>query len=318
MNSFEEIYNEIKNSKSVAIFTHVKADGDCLGSGLALYYAIEKLGIKADIFNAEPIAKNFSFLTKNIIKNKIESKYDLYIAVDSASPKMLGAFSYIFEDKGNKTINIDHHTSNTLYGKLFYVKQASSACEIIYEYLKETKQQLSDSMAEALLSGICTDTGCFKYPSTTSKTHEIASELYSYNIDFDRMMFYLFRAMTKKQVKLTNVILNKIQYYCNDKVVISGLNKKEILDIQATEDDMPRMVDSLVGIEGVEVAITYRQDYDGGFKVSFRSAGKVDVNALASCFGGGGHTMASGCKIYKKEDEVIKLLVEKAGKFVIE
>ena len=66
MNSFEEIYNEIKNSKSVAIFTHVKADGDCLGSGLALYYSIEKLGIKADIFNAEPIAKNFSFLTKTL------------------------------------------------------------------------------------------------------------------------------------------------------------------------------------------------------------------------------------------------------------
>lgn len=316
MNSFEEIYEAVKNSKSVAIFTHIKADGDCIGSGLALYYSIKKLGIKVDVFNAEHIPSNFNFLVKDIIKNQITEKYDLYIAVDSATPKRLGDFAYIFEDKSNNTINIDHHISNTKYGKLLYVKQSSSACEVIFEYFKATNQQIDNDIAEALLSGISTDTGCFKYNSTTSRTHEIASELYKYDIDFDRLMYYLFKQKTKKHISLMQVILDKIQYFYNDKLVISGLNKKEIAQVGATEDDMPRMVDMLVGIEGVEVAITYRQDTDGGYQVSMRSSGKVDVNAFAECFGGGGHILASGCKLYLKEEQVVKILVEKAGNFI--
>lgn len=316
---FDDIFLQIKNSNSVAIFTHVRADGDCLGSGLAMYYSIKKLGKTVDLYNAEVIPKNFNFLIKDIVKHTISEKYDLYISVDSPNPKLLGSFGYLFEDGDNNTINIDHHISNTKYAKINYVdSKASSACEVVYDLLTQTKQKLDDNIAEAILCGIATDTGCFKYSSTTGKTHQIASVLYDFNIDFNKMFYYLFRIQTKKQILLTQKILNKVRYFCNDKVVISGLNKKDILDVQATENDMPRMVDSLVGIEGVQVAITYKQDTDGGFKVSFRSRGLVDVNELAQCFGGGGHVMASGCKIYQKEEQVVKLLVSKAGKFLVE
>ena len=315
---FDDILDKIKQSKKIAIFTHIKADGDCLGAGMALYYSIKNLNKCVDIFNAEHVHTNYNFLTKNKIKSKLNGEYDLFIAVDSATPKRLGDFGVDFS-KHKNTINIDHHISNINYAMINFVNaKASSASEIIYEYLYSTKQTIDDNIAEALLSGISADTGCFKYSSTTSRTHEIASQLLKYNVDTDKIYYYLFNIQSKKEVSITSFMLQKLKYFCNDKVVITGITNKELETFNATEDDIPRIVESLSGIQGVEVAITYKQDTDNGFNVSFRSAGKVDVNIIAEGFGGGGHVMASGCKIYAKEQTVVKRLVERAGKFIIE
>lgn len=313
---FDEIYSKIKQASRIAVFTHIRADGDCLGAGIAMYYVCKNLGKDVNVVNADYIHENFKFLTKDIVKEQLIGTYDLFISVDCSTTNMLGALSneYI---KHKNTINLDHHISNSEYAKLNYVDdKASSACEVLYDFFEYINVTIDKNIAEALLCGISTDTGCFMHPNTTSKTHLIASKLMQFDLNIDEMYFNLFKSKTATEISLTAKALEKIEFFHKGKLAITGLDNKEIKEAKATEDDIPKVVDVLGGIRGVQIAVTYRQDVDNGYKISFRSRGDIDVNLFAQIFGGGGHKNASGCKIYLPKNELIKLIEEKSRGFI--
>lgn len=317
MNTFSDIKEKIENSKKIAIFTHISPDGDCLGSGTALRLMLRKLGKEADVFCDDKINVNFQFITKDYFNQEFNDKYDLMIAVDCSDIKRLGNFEKPFTAHKN-TLTIDHHITNTLFSITNYVEgEASSTCEILYKFFKFAGYDLDDEIATDLYSGLCTDTGCFMHNNTKPITHKVAGELLEYNICIDDIHYSLFKRTTLKQIELLRAGLGNLKLSCNGKVAIIGLSNKDTKKLNATEEDSVGLVNYAVNIEGVEVAIGYRETDEGdSFKVSIRSKKTIDVSKIAQFFGGGGHRMASGCKLYGKGDTICKKLVEKACEVV--
>lgn len=233
---FQEIFKKIKDSNSIAIFTHIKPDGDCLGSGMALYYVCKKMGKDVQVFNSDVVHKNFNFLVNGVVKNKMEQDYDLYVSVDCPSSSKLGTFESKYLNKTN-TINIDHHITNSNFANLNYVDaKASSCCEIIYEFLIANNQELDSNVARAIMCGLSSDTGCFKHSNTSSKSHLLASELLKYDFDLEELNYYLFKIRNKKSIKLYAKAMNNLQCFKNDRIAIAGLTLDDFKYCDATLD----------------------------------------------------------------------------------
>ena len=131
------------------------------------------------------------------------------------------------------------------------------------------------------------------------------------------MYYYLFRIKSRAEIDLIVLIYQNLLYFHNGQVAISGIDKNDIKKANASFKDDPHLVEELIGIKDVKIAITYKQDIDNGYNISFRSNGNVNVCALAQIFGGGGHEKASGCKIYAPKNKMIEMLAKEAGKFVL-
>ena len=162
--SFKDTVKFLKKNDNYIILTHASPDGDTLGAGYALYYGLKQLGKSVEVICPDVIPQEYSFFlceTDHVVRENAT-----FIAVDIADKRLLGSLEDEFGDLID--LNIDHHVSNTQYAKALYLdKDASATCEIIYEILLSLRVKLNDTIAQALYTGISTDTGCFKYSNVT-------------------------------------------------------------------------------------------------------------------------------------------------------
>lgn len=293
----EKIFDYLNSSETVAIFTHIRPDGDCLGSALALGIALENEGKKVDYYCPSQINESFMFLPniKRFNKPKLK-KYDLAIAVDSSDLNRLSQTGEIFCD-AKKTIKIDHHISEENYAELNYVYRLPSTCEIIYDLLKQMKLPITKDIALALYSGVSSDTGCFIHSNTTSNTHKVASELIDLGADFYTANYWLFKYKTLGQVELIKCAYNNMTFLENGKIVFVYVKIKDLEKCNLTNLDSYILVDNFVGIKGVDLTVVLTEDTPNFYFVSFRGNEKIRCDKIANVFGGGGHVNASGCKI---------------------
>ena len=293
----EKIFDYLNSSETVAIFTHIRPDGDCLGSALALGIALENEGKKVDYYCPSQINESFMFLPniKRFNKPKLK-KYDLAIAVDSSDLNRLSQTGEIFCG-AKKTIKIDHHISEENYAELNYVYRLPSTCEIIYDLLKQMKLPITKDIALALYSGVSSDTGCFIHSNTTSNTHKVASELIDLGADFYKANYWLFKYKTLGQVELIKCAYNNMSFLENGKIVFVYVKIKDLEKCKLTNLDSYILVDNFVGIKGVDLTVVLTEDTPNFYFVSFRGNDKIRCDKIANVFGGGGHVNASGCKI---------------------
>ena len=293
----EKIFDYLNSSETVAIFTHIRPDGDCLGSALALGIALENEGKKVDYYCPSQINESFMFLPniKRFNKPKLK-KYDLAIAVDSSDLNRLSQTGEIFCG-AKKTIKIDHHISEENYAELNYVYRLPSTCEIIYDLLKQMKLPITKDIALALYSGVSSDTGCFIHSNTTSNTHKVASELIDLGADFYKANYWLFKYKTLGQVELIKCAYNNMTFLENGKIVFVYVKIKDLEKCKLTNLDSYILVDNFVGIQGVDLTVVLTEDTPNFYFVSFRGNDKIRCDKIANVFGGGGHINASGCKI---------------------
>lgn len=293
----EKIFDYLNSSETVAIFTHIRPDGDCLGSALALGIALENEGKKVDYYCPSQINESFMFLPniKRFNKPKLK-KYDLAIAVDSSDLNRLSQTGEIFCG-AKKTIKIDHHISEENYAELNYVYKLPSTCEIIYDLLKQMKLPITKDIALALYSGVSSDTGCFIHSNTTSNTHKVSSELIDLGADFYKANYWLFKYKTLGQVELIKCAYNNMSFLENGKIVFVYVKIKDLEKCNLTNLDSYILVDNFVGIKGVDLTVVLTEDTPNFYFVSFRGNDKIRCDKIANVFGGGGHINASGCKI---------------------
>lgn len=306
----------LKEAKNVAIFTHMRPDGDCLGSALAMKLILEKQGKKADVYGDVTIKDNYNFLPSMDSINKPELlNYDLCVAVDCSDRYRLGDTWGVFE-KGARTLKIDHHKTNDQFAQVNLVDLVGSTAQILFDIYEKLHWTLDKDIATCLYTGVSSDTGCFLYNSTTKKTHEIACKLLEYNLDLEKIHYYLFQRRTKEQVLLTATALKNIEFVLNGKVAFTGLSLKDFDAIGASSTDTIGIVSMMSNIDGCRIAILMGEEKSNTFAVSFRTDGSVDVSLVAEKFGGGGHKMAAGCKIYGSFDAVKTKLIEACRQFV--
>lgn len=285
----------LKDVKSVGITGHIRPDGDCTGSVLALYnYILENMPeIDVDLYLEQP-GSEFYYL-KNIdkIKNTPEDKkYDVFFVLDCSSLDRIEPFISCFNN-ASKTVCIDHHVSNTGFTDLSKIEpQASSACEVLYGTMDADK--ISRNVAECIYTGIIHDTGVFKYSCTSKKTMEIAGEMMEKGIDYSDIIDNTFYKKTYVQNQiLGRALLESVLFY-DGKCIFTTVTMDEMEFYGVTCRELGGIVEQLRLTDGVEVAIFLYQTGEEEYKVSLRSKKKIDVAAIATQFGGGGHVRAAG------------------------
>ena len=316
----EKIANELKGINTVAIAGHVRPDGDCVGScmGLYLYLKENYPDIAADVYLEQPGAQ-FSFLSCfKEIKTVYETGkvYDLLITLDVSDKNRIGVAEEAYET-AKKRVCIDHHISNRGLGDVNEIRpDASSTCEVLYTLLEEEK--VSKAVAEAIYTGMVHDTGVFQYSCTLPETMRIAAKLMEKGIPFTKIVEESFYEKTYVQNQILGRCLMESILLMDGKCVI-GVVKKKMMDFYHVEPkDLDGIVQQLRIIKGVEVAIFIYEVKPQEFKVSLRSKGKVNVNKVASYFGGGGHVLAAGCTFHGSVYDVMNNLLEIIEKQLVE
>lgn len=315
--TLDEILEEIKKANKIVILTHETPDGDAVGSCLGLKLALEKIGKYSDIIITN-YARTFEFLprvseieTESDIKN-----YDLAISLDCANFKRLDNREYF--ENAKKTIVIDHHGSNNMYGDLNYVNPVAPACsEIILAILSYYEIEVDVEIGTCLMTGIITDTGGFQYPATTADTFEYAAELLRKGVDIADICKRTLQRKTKANFELQKRVMDRMEILENGKVAFSYIDQKDMDEVNAEEGDHEGLVNIGRNIEGIEVSIFIRQkDNEKAYKVSLRSGSYVNVSDVCLMFGGGGHPRAAGALIQGTKEQVKEKLLKEIKKYL--
>ena len=272
------------------ILSHANPDGDTFGCSHGLCGALQRIGKRARIVCADPLSQRFSYMKRAIEVQEFQEK--TVITVDVADKSLLGSNEELY---GNRVdLAIDHHVSHVPFAQRIYVDDtAAAASEIVYDLIPLLGAELDEHIAACLYTGIATDTGCFKYGSTTRLTHEKAGRLMEYGFDAAEINYVMFDMKTKARLKLEQYVIENIEFFAEDKGAVVVLSK-ELMDSVDGEDvngiaALPRQ------IQGVEVGIVLKEREDG-WKASMRS-NNVNVQEICGLFGGGGHIRAAGCSL---------------------
>lgn len=306
-----EIINAIKRADTVLVCGHIRPDGDCISSALAVRRLCENLGKKADaVCDAEKPAA-FGFLPdyENFCAPRYKN-YDLFIAVDCATDKRLGEYiGYMLSAKNS--INIDHHPTNNKYCKLNYIEPAaSSTCAILFDLL-EADGLIDSDMATMLYTGLSTDTGHFMHSNTNAKVFETAMHLCELGVNVGAVNHDIYCTKTIEKLKLTARALDNIRLYEDGKIALMIISCEDLVSCGCGSDDTEGLIDYAKSVKGVEIAISMCEQPGGLFRVSFRAV-SADVAAAAETFGGGGHKLAAGCIINGNRYDVIEKVLAAA------
>lgn len=301
----------IDAASTISVVGHVRPDGDCIGSCLALYnYILENYkGKKVDVYT-ESFPASFRILNgarKIHHEPPKQERYDLSISIDVSEEKRQGKFSEVFQT-AISTICIDHHVSNRGFGDLCYIDpDASSACEALCDLID--MEQVSKATAECLYLGIVHDTGVFKYSCCRRKTMELAGLLLEKGVKADDIIDGTFYKKTYRQNLLQARTMLESNLYEKGKIITGRVTREMFREFKCTAMDTDGIVEQLRLTDGVEVAVFSYQLNRKSNKFSLRSKNYVDVNAIAGHFGGGGHIRAAGFESDLDFDQVMQELL---------
>lgn len=290
----QEAFNLIKNSSHIVFASHVNPDADTLGSALGLMHALKGTGKKLTVYNQGELPKTLDFMPGfELITDVFPKDADLVVALDCGDIKRLG-----LGEGAYKIVNIDHHASNPLYGdENIVMPKAASTANVVLDFLRYCQIRPSAESATCLYAALASDTGFFKYESTSEKAFLDAAYLCECGAKADEIA----RAMTQREplskIKLLSKILATLELMAGGKMAYVYLTKQMIEDTGAKQDEADGAVETARSIEGVEVSLFLRELDDGYIRGSLRSKSYIDVNDLAALFGGGGHIRAAGFTI---------------------
>jgi phosphoesterase RecJ-like protein len=313
---FAEIGRVLREHDKFAVLSHVRPDGDALGSTLALALSLKGLGKEVRAWNEEGMLEKYNFLARAELLTQPPGEpedFDVVVALDTAVQNRLGT-TVSAVGHAKLWINIDHHPSNPRYGDLVYIDPSAPATgQILFEFLTNQNFSITPDIAENLYAAISTDTGSFQYPNTTARTFEIAAELVRCGVDVGRTSRLLYENFPRRRIELLRELLGTMRFACDGKLAWFSLSQAIALALGVLPEDNEGLIDHLRATRGVIVAIFFEELPDGKVRVSMRSKNEaVDVCAICTQFGGGGHVLAAGARVRGTLAEVEKRIVEQA------
>ena len=310
--TLEQIASKIKKAKSVAIFTHMRPDGDAFGSALSLANALSDLGIKNQVCVETDVPSNLAFLdgVDKVLKNPSEP-FDLLVCVDCSNVQRLGALSDEFLAATRKkidTVNVDHHISNERFADFNYVRECAANCMNVAKLIEHLGAPLSKKTAEYLLVGLLTDSGNFSHDDVGEEAFALAAKLAAAGADVRYYHYHLFKKQSKARAALHAQVMGKMRYFFDDKFAVITITQDVMKQCGADNGMTEGFVDFPLNVDTVEIAASIMEVDYKKYKISLRSKNYADVNKLAGTFGGGGHIRAAGCMLFGDLEEVIDRL----------
>lgn len=309
MLDFKQIKQKIIRAKEIAIVSHINPDGDTIGSLLSLGLGLERLGKRVYMISADGVPRRYSFLPgAGRVTNNLDRAVDLAITVDCSNKELLGrAYDCIKNTKD--ILEIDHHEFRRPFGNLFLIdKKAASVGELIYILLEKLKVPIEPDIAQDILTSIIVETDSFSLPNVRALTFEICRKLMGKGANFYKLVDTLFWSKPKESVILSGICLARCRFIKKDKLVWSIVRKKDFDSVKGRDEDVDAVADQMRSIQGVEIAVLFRQKSEEILRVSLRSKGKINVGSIAEYYKGGGHFDVAGCFIANSPKSIKDLL----------
>jgi phosphoesterase RecJ-like protein len=312
--SLKKLVDALKANNNFVITSHVNPEGDALGSELALGFLLRKLGKTVTIINEDRVPASYSFLPgkENIRLLRYNPKrrinFGCLVFIDCSDERRTGEVYRINRDH-KPVINIDHHISNEKFGDINWIQpQASSCSEMVYELYKKMKIPFDREAALCLYTGMVSDTGSFRYTNTHSSTHKAAAELLGYGIEIPQVYRSIYENIPMQDIRLLLRILPTMRFEAKGKIIWFQIKQNLLRNMSASFDLTEALLGFARTVSGVEVVALFKQNLGvrDEVRINLRSQGKVDVNIIASHFGGGGHKTASGATIHGKIESIRK------------
>ncbi len=315
--TLDKIKEEIEKAKTVVILTHESPDGDAVGSSLAMYQALKKMGKEVDVVIPE-MPRTFEFLPcadeiKKESRNDIQ--YDLGISLDCTDTKRLEGFNPWYDTAKTK-ISIDHHGTNAMFADYNYVDPVAPACaQILIVVFSSMGIEINKDIGTCILAGIITDTGGFKYEGVSTETFEFTANLIRLGVNVPEIYKRVLQIKTMANFELRKLALNRMEFFENGKIAFTYMTIEDEEKTKAEAGDHEGLVEIGRDLEGVEVSIFIRET-EKGFKASLRSNNYVNVSEVCSIFSGGGHIRAAGCTLPYNLEQAKEKIIERTKIFL--
>lgn len=315
-----EAVSFIRERDDFLIVSHVQPDGDAISSTVAMGWMLNKLGKSYTMLNEGPVPTRLHFLWNSADIQTLTGESPPYrtyrhvICVDCADYARMGKANEWFAPDA-ELLNIDHHPTNNGFGQVNLLKtHAAATTEILFELLDELDLKIDQDAATAIYTGLLTDTGGFRYSNTSSLVMSMASRLLSAGVNGPELAEILLERMTMGQLHVIQRGLSRLKFSPDQQIGWLWVTSEDLEETGATNEDLEGLVNYPRNIEGVEVGILFKQNGQESVKVSLRSAGLVNVAAIAQYFGGGGHVRAAGCRLTDPLPEVMNKVIAEVQK----
>ena len=301
--SLAEIADVLRRHQSFVLLSHVRPDGDAIGSQTGLALALRAMGKSVRLLNEDGCPENLDFLPGALDvqqPNGEPVQAEVVIALDTATRERLGAQVLAALDGEQRLwINIDHHVSNPGYGDMVHIDpKAPATGEIVYELLRGHGLPIDDGVRQNLFVAISTDTGSFQYPSTTARTFAIAAEMVADGLDVGALSAQTYHRRPLRKVLLLQRLFQSLQLTAEHRVADWQLSAATKAELGLKPEDSEDLIDQIRSIDTVQVAVFFEELPDGKVRVSSRSKDRaVDVCKVCQKFGGGGHPLAAGARM---------------------
>jgi phosphoesterase RecJ-like protein len=296
----DRILDKIGESRSICIAGHVRPDGDCVGSEVALALALRKQGKKVVCWNEDAMPQKYAFLDPEKLLQKPNGAraFDLVIMVDCAAFDRMGSVARAVARR-KCLINIDHHQSNTRYGDLNWISaREASTGELIFRLLQAAGWPITPAIADCLFTAVSTDTGSFQYPTTKPVTYHTAAELVRLGANLETICHEVYQSYSLSRIRLLKHVYDHFHLAHHNQLAWLWLKKKDFARTGADRSDTEGLIDHIRAIEPVVVACVFEEVGKDLTRVSLRSKSpRINVNEILTPFGGGGHAAAAGARI---------------------
>ncbi len=298
-NNLDGISRILREKERFLIACHENPEGDAIGSELALALALRKMGKTATVVNADPVPGNLKFLpgADSVVAEADGSLYEVAVVLDCGSPERTGRVRTELL-KCPLMVNIDHHRTNGGRGDYCLIDpDAAATGMLVYRLLEAMGVAIDYEVAVNIYVAILTDTGSFRYSSTSPEAFHIAGEMIRTGIDPWSVAEQVYESQSADRLRLLGRILGSLEIAGGGRVAAITTTRKDLAEFRATKDHLEGFINYPRSVDGVEVAVSFREEGPENFRVSFRSKGRVDVSSVAEAFGGGGHRNAAGCTV---------------------
>lgn len=319
---YQSIIDTLSSCRRVLVTTHVRPDGDALGSAAALVLGMRQKGIEAEVLLLSHLPRKYAFIFQEnqIVHHDMEKggleqfpfgRYDALVVADTGTWSQLPGLKEPVEKYRGHVLILDHHRTQEAWGQLRLVEtQAAAASEIVFKLLEKWQVRLDHGLANALYLAIVSDTGWFQFSNTSPATLRMAATLMECGIDSDRMYQALYQNERKERLALQTRALDALELHKDGRLAVMCLREKDFKDTGAGVPDTENLINVPLQVATVEVSMLIVEPPElTPTRISLRSKGQVDVARFAERFGGGGHARASGLKLPKPLQEAHDIVV---------
>jgi phosphoesterase RecJ-like protein len=319
--ALQKIHAIIQTGKKFILTTHVNADGDGIGSEIALLSYLRDLGKEAHILNHSPTPENLEFLdSRGDIQlfdgqkhGELIREADTVFILDISDWERLRDLGKLLRQISVTKICLDHHPLEGRFGEVDVIlTDASSTGEIVYDLLTKLGVRLHGKVIEALYTAILTDTGGFRFSNTNPRAHQVCADLIARGVKPHHIYQEVYEKQPASKMRLLGQILSSLNFAKDGRLVWFAVTQEMMKATGTQPRDTEGFADFPRSIDGVELCLMFLETESGKAKISFRSKGKIIINGLANRYGGGGHPYASGALVEGNFQQVVQEVVSEA------